>query len=125
MPMLILMHIPCFVLLLDADFRASPCSLTIRCLPSLRQIRGAGDCREFSFCNRHGTCSGGVCTCDPGWRGKACESYTLKSPTYDEEVPPLMPHSAPRDSQLALKPSFSTPYSAPPALNSPLRPHCQ
>ena len=49
------------------------------------------------------------------WRGKACESYTLKSPTYDEEVPPLMPHSAPRDSQPALKPSFSTPYSARPS----------
>jgi hypothetical protein len=57
-----------------------------------------GDCSEFNFCFRRGTCERGLCECQYGFRGLSCEQklrcefFNETTGTYDTrgltQVPP-------------------------------------
>ena len=41
--------------------------------PACLIVHGNGDCSEFDFCNRQGSCPNGLCDCWPGYVGLSCE----------------------------------------------------
>ena len=36
-------------------------------------LYGVGDCSEYNFCSRQGTCNAGLCDCDVGFTGLSCD----------------------------------------------------